>query len=68
MPFMRTAFPGLTIHGKVEANDGDTANLDSASPDWRARVDLSVEFPSGLIGDGFLHVSQSGSFGRHHHR
>ena len=60
MPFARTPFPGLTVVGKVQhgsASDAITIDLNTKSPGWVAQVDDSIQFPTGLIDDGFLHVS-----------
>ncbi|KAL2814146.1 Six-hairpin glycosidase-like protein [Aspergillus granulosus] len=57
MPFQRTAIPGLTVVGRVEAA-GDEVVLDSAGGQWQALVDESVEFPMGLVDDVFLHISE----------
>lgn len=55
MPFERTAFPGLTVIGSVEA---ETTVLEiSSRVGWQAQVDDSILFPTGLLDDGFLHVS-----------
>lgn len=55
MPFERTALPGLTVIGSVEA-DAEAVDL-SSGKGWRAQVDESVLFPTGLVDDVFLHVS-----------
>lgn len=55
MPFMRTSFPGLTVVGHVEAGL-TTVDLGSRK-DWAAQEDNSILFPTGLVDDGFLHVS-----------
>lgn len=60
MAFERTALPGLTIVGHVEAGD-DTIDLGSHQG-WKAAPDESVQFPSGLVDDVFLHVSTAGWF------
>lgn len=60
MPFARTPFPGLTVVGTIEAGDGPDAtvvDLRSTGPGWLAQVDESIRFPTGLVDDGFLHVS-----------
>lgn len=54
MPFERTALPGLTVIGKIEAGS-DIIDL-SSSKDWKAYVDESIQFPMGLADDVFLHV------------
>lgn len=56
MPFERTAFPGLTVFGRVEAGK-EVVDLSSSLEGWEAEVDESVLFPIGLIDDVFLHVS-----------
>lgn len=55
MPFERTSFPGLTVVGRVEAAT-ETVNIESRES-WVAQVDESVNFPTGLVDDVFLHVS-----------
>ncbi|KAJ0414830.1 hypothetical protein BJY00DRAFT_320701 [Aspergillus carlsbadensis] len=57
MPFQRTAVPGLTVVGRVEA-DGESVVLDSAGGQWEARVDEGVTFPMGRVDDVFLHISE----------
>ncbi|GAM37886.1 hypothetical protein TCE0_033f08183 [Talaromyces pinophilus] len=56
MAFERTVLPGLTIVGHVEAGD-DTIDLGSHQG-WKAAPDDSVQFPSGLVDDVFLHISE----------
>lgn len=55
MPFERTSLPGLTVFGSVQMNSG-VIDL-SSGKGWQAQVDESVEFPTGLVDDVFLHVS-----------
>lgn len=55
MAFERTALPGLTIVGQVEAR-AEIIDLGSHQG-WTAWSDESVHFPSGLVDDVFLHVS-----------
>ena len=55
MAFERTALPGLTIVGHVEAG-AEPIDLGSHHG-WTAYPDESVQFPSGLVDDVFLHVS-----------
>lgn len=55
MAFERTALPGLTIIGHVETAS-ETIDLGSHQG-WKASSDHSVQFPSGLVDDVFLHVS-----------
>lgn len=55
MPFARTSYPGLTVHGTVEAGS-EIIDL-RTNEDWQAHVDKGVLFPTGLIDDVFLHVS-----------
>jgi hypothetical protein len=55
LPFERTSLPGLTVFGSVEMNS-EVIDL-SSGRDWQAQVDESIEFPTGLIDDMFLHVS-----------
>jgi len=57
MPFERTSLPGLTVYGSIEV-DKELIDLNS-SAGWQAQVDESVEFPTGLIDDVFLHVSSA---------
>ncbi|KAJ5657273.1 uncharacterized protein N7484_000922 [Penicillium longicatenatum] len=56
MPFERTSFPGLTIIGCVETTT-ETVNLESRES-WVAQVDESVDFPTGLVDDVFLHINE----------
>ena len=57
MPFERTTHAGLTVVGSVSGGEGtSTVELDSRM-DWKAQVDDSILFPTGLLDDGFLHVS-----------
>ncbi|KAJ5368297.1 uncharacterized protein N7496_008057 [Penicillium cataractarum] len=56
MAFERTALPGLTIVGHVEAG-AETIDLGSCQG-WRAFPDESVQFPTGLVDDVFLHISE----------
>ena len=56
MAFERTALPGLTIVGYVEEAGECTIDLGSHQG-WKASPDESVQFPSGLADDVFLHVS-----------
>jgi hypothetical protein len=58
MPFARTAFPGLTVVGRIEA--GSTSVEVDSRTGWMAQVDDGIEFPFGLIDDVFLHVSPPG--------
>lgn len=55
MAFERTALPGLTIVGHVET-DSETIDIGSLQG-WKASPDESVQFPTGLVDDVFLHVS-----------
>ncbi|KAH7364858.1 Six-hairpin glycosidase-like protein [Rhexocercosporidium sp. MPI-PUGE-AT-0058] len=56
MPFERTPFPGLSVVGKIGSGSG---NIDLCSnKDWVAQVDESVLFPTGLVDDVFLHISE----------
>jgi hypothetical protein len=55
MPFERTALPGLTVIGDVEA-DGQSMSLDSCEG-WLAEVDNTTTYPMGRPDDVFLHVS-----------
>jgi hypothetical protein len=55
MAFERTALPGLTIVGQVEAG-AETIDLGSRDG-WKGSPDESVQFPTGLVDDVFLHVS-----------
>lgn len=54
MPFERTAVPGLTVVGTVEAGM-EVVDI-SSRKDWQAQVDEGISFPMGLIDDVFLHV------------
>ncbi|KAB8215152.1 Six-hairpin glycosidase-like protein [Aspergillus novoparasiticus] len=54
MPFERTTLPGLTVVGSIEAGS-NAVELDSHKG-WQAQVDDSIQFPMGLIDDGFLHA------------
>jgi hypothetical protein len=57
MTFERTALPGLTVVGHVEAG---SESIDIGSlQGWKATPDESVQFPSGLVDDVFLHVSMA---------
>lgn len=53
MPFVRTGHPGLTVTGTVGATD-----ISTGAAGWTATVDFGTLFPTGLIDDVFLHVSQ----------
>ncbi|CAI7581476.1 unnamed protein product [Penicillium manginii] len=57
MPFERTALPGLTVIGVLETATGEVINLNS-SQNWLGFVDQSIEFPTGLADDVFLHISE----------
>ncbi|KAE8361468.1 Six-hairpin glycosidase-like protein [Aspergillus caelatus] len=54
MPFERTTLPGLTVVGSIETGS-NVVELDSHTG-WQAQVDESIQFPMGLIDDGFLHI------------
>lgn len=54
IPFARTALPGLTVIGNIETDEG-VVDL-ASSKNWRASADESIEFPTGLADDVFLHV------------
>ncbi|KAJ5669428.1 hypothetical protein N7462_010498 [Penicillium macrosclerotiorum] len=56
MAFERTALPGLTIFGCVET-ETETIDLGSQQ-NWKASMDESVQFPSGIVDDAFLHISE----------
>ncbi|SMR42963.1 unnamed protein product [Zymoseptoria tritici ST99CH_1E4] len=56
MPFERTQYPGLTICGGFVVNDL-FHDLDSTKG-WRCWIDDSIRFPTGLVDDGFLHISE----------
>ncbi|KAJ5174586.1 Bacterial alpha-L-rhamnosidase [Penicillium canariense] len=56
MPFERTARPGLTVIGHIEASK-EVIEL-ASSKDWMAYVDESIKFPMGLPDDVFLHISE----------
>ncbi|KAF2025712.1 hypothetical protein EK21DRAFT_103758 [Setomelanomma holmii] len=55
MPFVRTAYPGLTAIGSIELDGAKSIDLGTGD-DWVAQVDESVRFPMGLIDDVFLHI------------
>ena len=55
MPFSRTSNPGFTVTGTLQKN-ATTIDL-SSKENWQAQVDDSVLFPTGVVDDGFLHVS-----------
>lgn len=54
MPFERTALPGLTVTGNIEARS-ESIDLSSLKS-WKAYIDDSIQFPMGLADDVFLHV------------
>jgi hypothetical protein len=54
MPFERTALPGLTVIGQIDAGS-EIIDLSSLRA-WKAVVDDSAHFPVGLVDDVFLHV------------
>ncbi|KPM35789.1 hypothetical protein AK830_g10776 [Neonectria ditissima] len=56
MPFERTSLPGLTVIGSIET-DAQAIDLSSCNG-WHAQVDESIVFPTGLIDDVFLHISE----------
>jgi hypothetical protein len=56
MPFERTTHPGLTVVGSVEMEGEAPVELNTLI-DWQVQVDDSILFPTGLLDDGFLHVS-----------
>ncbi|KAK0385776.1 hypothetical protein NLU13_6953 [Sarocladium strictum] len=56
MPFERTALPGLTVVGDVEA-EGETHKLDTLEG-WMAEVDDTIAFPMGRPDDVFLHINE----------
>ncbi|KAG4431958.1 hypothetical protein IFR05_012554 [Cadophora sp. M221] len=56
MPFERTSFPGLTVVGTIGSG---AASVDiCSSKEWTAQLDESVLFPTGLVDDVFLHISE----------
>ncbi|WPG99102.1 Hypothetical protein R9X50_00191100 [Acrodontium crateriforme] len=57
MPFERTSFPGLTVSGIVES-EGETVNLASTQSGWSASINDDILFPTGLLDDVFLHISE----------
>ncbi|CRK30145.1 hypothetical protein BN1723_014516 [Verticillium longisporum] len=59
MPFERTAIPGLTVVGSVQAGD-HSIELDS-DQGWEVQTDDSILFPMGLIDDNFLHIYERAS-------
>ncbi|KAN0114480.1 glycoside hydrolase family 78 protein [Hyaloscypha variabilis] len=58
MPFERTTHPGLTVVGSAEVKAETYVVELGTLTDWRAQVDESIEFPTGLLDDGFLHISE----------
>ncbi|KAK0108657.1 hypothetical protein ONS95_003449 [Cadophora gregata] len=56
MPFERTPFPGLTVVGSIGSGAG-AVDL-CTKKHWTAQVDESVLFPTGLVDDVFLHISE----------
>lgn len=57
MPFERTTHAGLTVTGGVEV-EAETPIVDLTTLiNWQVQVDDSILFPTGLLDDGFLHVS-----------
>ena len=57
MPFERTTHAGLTVAGSAKL-EGESSVVDLGTlTDWQAQVDESILFPTGLLDDGFLHVS-----------
>jgi len=65
MPFERTAFPGLTLSGVINIPHAQSIALSTVSGDWEAKTNERVTFPTGLIDDGFLHVSLHFRCGSH---
>jgi hypothetical protein len=59
MPFQRTSTPGLTVIGRVETKNEVVELSSSHSHHWRAQLDVSIQFPMGLVDDVFLHVRSS---------
>ncbi|OJJ44017.1 hypothetical protein ASPZODRAFT_153995 [Penicilliopsis zonata CBS 506.65] len=57
MPFERTSTPGLTVVGCVQAGGAAVVELNS-SQGWQAQVNESIQFPTGLVDDVFLHISE----------
>jgi hypothetical protein len=60
MPFERTSFPGLTVLGKIE--DGSRLIDLRSLEGWEAQIDETISYPTGLVDDVFLHVSQPSLF------
>lgn len=56
MPFERTTHAGLTVVGSVEVEARASVEL-TTRKGWQSQVDDSILFPTGLLDDGFLHVS-----------
>ena len=54
IPFVRTPLPGLTVIGNIETGE-EVVNI-ASSKGWTASVDESIQFPTGLADDVFLHV------------
>ena len=59
MPFERTTHPGLTAVGNLEIEENPNFVDLGTRTGWQAQVDESILFPTGLLDDGFLHVSLS---------
>lgn len=55
MPFQRTAFPGLTVIGRIETGS-EVVEINTTNSEWEAQIDESIQFPMGLVDDPFLHV------------
>jgi hypothetical protein len=62
MPFERTTYAGLTVVGSVELEAGAAVVELDSGVDWQAQVDDSILFPTGLVDDGFLHVSSPNAY------
>lgn len=58
MPFERTTHAGLTVVGSVEMERESVELTTHQVMDWRAQVDDSISLPTGLLDDGFLHISE----------
>ena len=56
MPFARTSFPGLTVFGAIDSGVEAVEICTKQTQEWRAKVHNEVQFPTGSIDDGFLHV------------
>ncbi|KAL4899291.1 hypothetical protein BDW74DRAFT_171583 [Aspergillus multicolor] len=59
MPFQRTALPGLSVVGTIEADSGEVVEVGTIhNEEWVATFDESLSFPMGLVDDPFLHINE----------